>query len=447
MKKVKSIKYFYSTEDSLWTEGKINYNKYEDTLEITDARKQTVKGFGGCFNEAGWDVLRDLKEEDRKNILDDLFDPNKCAFNVCRLPIGANDYALEWYSYDETPGDYDLKDFSIKRDREYLLPYLKEALKRNSEISLFASPWSPPTWMKTKRAYNFGTLKWEERNLKAYAKYFVKYLEEYKKEGIKVDQVHVQNEPVADQKFPSCKWTGKELRDFIKYYLGPAVRESGMDTEIWLGTLNGPFGDFMLPGCAPFSEFYDQFVNTVLCDKEARKYISGVGFQWGGKHVIEQAEISYPEVRFMQTENECGDGKNTWEHAEYVFGLFWHYFQHQVESYVYWNMVLPEGGVSTWGWEQNSLITVNPETKEVKYHPEYYFMKHFSHFVKKGAKKVVTRGHWTSNSIVFENPDGEIIVIVGNAMDIDREFTFKYKETQFSTNIKAHSINTFCVEA
>lgn len=83
----------------------------------------------------------------------------------------------------------------------------------------------------------------------------------------------------------------------------------------------------------------------------------------------------------MFDKNKCGDGKNTWEHAEYVFGLFWHYFQHQVESYVYWNMVLPE----------------------------YYFMKHFSHFVKKGAKKVVTKGHWTSNSIVFENPDGEII--------------------------------------
>jgi len=183
-----------------------------------------------------------------------------------------------------------------------------------------------------------------------------------------------------------------------------------------------------------------------LSDKDARKYIKGVGFQWGGKHIIEQVALSYPEIRLMQTENECGDGKNTWEHAEYVFGLFWSYFTHNVESYVYWNMVLPKGGVSTWGWEQNTMITIDPETNEVVYEPEFYIMKHFSHFVKSGAKRIVTKGHWTSNSVVFKNPDGEIIVVVGNAMDSDREFTFKHNGNSFSSVIKAHSVNTFCVQ-
>ncbi|MBU3154953.1 glycoside hydrolase family 30 protein [Clostridium estertheticum] len=442
---MKKVKHIYSNGVDLWKEGVTGNDQYEDTLEVTHERKQVVKGFGGCFNEAGWEILKNLNNDVRNNILDDLFNESGCAFNVGRLPMGASDYALEWHSYDETPGDYELKNFSITRDKEYLLPYLKEAIKRSPEMALFASPWSPPTWMKTKRAYNFGKLIWEEKNLKAYANYFIKYLESYQNEGIKVEQVHVQNEPVADQKFPSCIWTGKELRDFIKHYLGPLMKKKGMNTELWLGTINGPFFDFMLEGCAPFSEFYDQFVNTVLADKEARKYISGVGFQWGGKHVIEQAELSYPELRFMQTENECGDGNNTWEHAEYVYGLFWQFFQHGVESYVYWNMVLPEGGVSTWGWKQNSLITIDAETKKVIYQPEYYVMKHFSHFIKKGAKKVVTKGHWTSNSVVFENPNGDLVVIVGNAMDTDREFTFKCDGESFSTVIKQHSINTFCV--
>lgn len=442
------IRHIYSIENNYWKEGKVEDIEYEDLLEMTDQIKQTVKGFGGCFNEISWDILKKLDEDKRKEILDNLFTEEGLNFSIGRLPIGASDYALEWHSYDEMANDYELKNFTIKRDEEYLLPYVKEALKRNKDISFFASPWSPPTWMKTKKAYNFGTLIWEEKNLNAYAEYFVKYIREYEKAGVKIEQIHIQNEPHADQKFPSCMWTGKEMRDFIKNHIGPVFKENKLDTEIWLGTINGPFVDFQIPGySAPFSQFYDQCVNTVLSDKEARKYISGAGFQWGGKHVIEQVELSYPEIRLMQTENECGDGKNTWEHAEYVFGLFWHYFTHNVESYVYWNMVLPKGGVSTWGWEQNTMITIDPETKEVQYEPEFYIMKHFSNFVKPSAKRILAKGHWSSNSVIFKNPDDEIIAIVGNAMDNDREFTFKYEDVSFSTIIKAHSINTFCVQA
>ena len=441
------VKHIYSSDIRYWQEGQINNIEYEDILETTPETKQTIKGFGGCFNEISWDILKQIDKSKRKSILDSLFTEDGCNFNIGRLPIGASDYSLEWHSYDETSGDYELKDFTIKRDEECLLPYVKEALIRKPDMSLFASPWSPPTWMKTKKAYNFGTLLWEPENLQAYANYFVKYVEEYKKAGVKIEQIHIQNEPHADQKFPSCMWTGKEMRDFIKNHLGPAFDEKGIDAEIWLGTINGPFVDFQIPGYgAPFSQFYDQCVNTVLSDKDARKYIVGAGFQWGGKHVIEQVELSYPEIRLMQTENECGDGKNTWEHAEYVFGLFWHYFTHNVESYAYWNMVLPKGGVSTWGWEQNTMITIDPGTKEVVYEPEFYVMKHISHFVKPGAKRIVTKGHWTSNSIVFENPNGEIIAIVGNAMDNDREFTLKHNGNSFSTVIKAHSVNTFCVQ-
>lgn len=440
------IKHIYSCYKNYWQDGKIENVRYEDTLELTEKIKQSLKGFGGCFNEIGWDVLSKLDEGTRKDILDNLFTEKGLNFNMGRLPMGASDYALEWYSYDEVSGDNALKNFSIKRDEEYLIPYLKEALKRKPKMSLFASPWSPPTWMKTKKAYNFGSLKFDEETLKSYADYFVKYVQEYEKRGIKIEQLHIQNEPHADQKFPSCMWTGKEMRDFIKNYLGPAFEKNKIDTEIWLGTINGPFADYQIPGYgAPFSQFYDQCVNTVLSDKDARKYLSGVGFQWGGKHVIEQTELSYPEIRLMQTENECGDGRNTWTHAEYVFGLFWHYFSHSVESYIYWNMVLPQGGISTWGWEQNTMITVVPETNEVVYEPEYFVMKHFSHFIKPGAKRIETKGHWTSNSIVFMNPDGEIVIVVGNAIDRDREFTFKSKEVEFSSVIKSHSINTFIV--
>lgn len=223
--------------------------------------------------------------------------------------------------------------------------------------------------MKTKKSYNYGRMRMEDAYLKAYADYFVKFVKAYEKESIKIEQVHVQNEPMADQKFPSCIWLGEDMRRFIADYMGPAFEKAGLDTELWLGTINGPFVDFMMPGSAPFHEHYDQFANTILSDERARKYITGVGFQWGGKHVMEQVVESYPELHYMNTESECGDGENSWEHMEYIFRQMWFYFRHGAEKYTYWNMALQDGGISTWGWAQNSLCTVNPETKELKLQP------------------------------------------------------------------------------
>ena len=179
---------------------------------------------------------------------------------------------------NETQGDYEMRNFSIERDKEYLIPYIKEAEKYSGKLNLFASPWSPPTWMKSPPVYNFGTLIWEEKNLKAYAFYFKRFIEEYEKEGIKINQIHIQNEPIADQKFPSCVWSGKELRDFVKSYIGPLFEKSKINTEIWLGTLNSPYDDYGDSNWQ-FGQ-YNNFANTVLSDKEAKKYISGVGYQW-----------------------------------------------------------------------------------------------------------------------------------------------------------------------
>ncbi len=144
-----------------------------------------IDGFGGCFNELGYQALSHLTEDERNQILDALFFNNgDCRFSICRLPIGASDYALEWYSLNDTPEDYDMRDFSIERDKKYIIPYIREALKRNPDLKLFASPWSPPTWMKHPKAYNYGTLRWEPKVLEAYALYFVKFVQAYEQEGI-----------------------------------------------------------------------------------------------------------------------------------------------------------------------------------------------------------------------------------------------------------------------
>lgn len=319
------LKWIESTREKQWNEnvsatlktGKVN-------LEITDSTGRVIDGFGSCFNELGMKAIEYLSEKDREKILDALFSVNgDCQFNICRLPIGASDYALEWYSHNETEDDYGMEHFSIERDQKYIIPYIREALKRNPDIQFFASPWSPPTWMKHPKAYNYGTLRWEKKILEAYALYFVKFIEAYEREGIHIHQLHVQNEVAADQKFPSCLWTGEQLQEFIRDYLGPAFEKHGLDTEIWLGTINAP---------EPWQEMmsnttsdYDAYAGLVLSDPEAYKYIAGVGYQWAGKYAIQRTVQSYPELKYLQTENECGNGKNTWEYAQYVYNLFQHY--------------------------------------------------------------------------------------------------------------------------
>ncbi|HZH58973.1 MAG TPA: glycoside hydrolase family 30 protein [Metabacillus sp.] len=441
-----SYSWISTTRDQYWQVKNIATNDEKSpNLVISDEKKRVIDGFGGCFNELGYEALTLLSEEDRNEVLDALFLPDgECQFSICRLPIGASDYALEWYSHNETDNDYEMEHFSIERDKKYLIPYIKEALKRNPDLKLFASPWSPPTWMKFPKAYNYGTLRWEPEVLKAYALYFVKFVQAYEEEGIRIHQIHVQNEVVADQKFPSCKWTGEQLREFIGSYLGPTFEEHGINSEIWLGTINAP---------EPWEELmhgttsdYDVYAQTVLSDPTANQYIKGVGYQWAGKYAIQRTVQSYPELKYMQTENECGNGKNSWEYALYVHNLYRHYFVNGANAYIYWNMVLQPKGRSTWGWEQNSMITVDPDSKNVINNPEYYVMKHFSHFVKPGAFRLETTGPWTGNTTAFQNSDGSKVIVIANPLKDARELILELNGEGKSFLLDAESVNTIVLK-
>jgi glucosylceramidase len=433
-----------TTQNECLANGEVHISKEKlyHTLELNGESYQTMEGFGGCFNELGYIALNKVSKDKKEEVMKKLFDPQECNFTYCRLPIGANDYAASWYSLNETKGDYEMKNFSIERDKGCLIPYIKEAEKYSGKLNLFASPWSPPTWMKYPEVYNYGNLLWEEKNLKAYALYFKRFVEEYEKEGIKINQVHIQNEPIADQKFPSCVWSGKQLRDFIKGYIGPLFEESKMDTEIWLGTLNSPYDDYGDENWQ-FGQ-YNNFANIVLSDKDAKKYINGVGYQWGGKHALLQTKVAYPEMKLIQTENECGEGKNSFEYAEYVFNLMWTYLMNGVCAYTYWNMVLEENGVSTWGWKQNSLVTVTKDN-DVHYNPEYYLMRHFSKYVKQGAVMKGLKGDFAGNALAFENPDESVVLELLNPFDEAQDVTFNLKGANYNFTVKPHSFNTLII--
>lgn len=406
-------------------------------LVVSDRTDQIWRGFGGCFNEMGWDVLSRIPAAGRETVMRDLFAPGRgLAFNYCRLPVGANDYALSWYSLDEAPGDLALRKFSIERDRRCLIPYIRSALRYQPGMTLFASPWSPPTWLKNPPVYNYGTMVWRKEYLRAYANYFLKFVRAYATEGVRIAQIHVQNEPMADQKFPSCLWSGAQLRDFIRDYLGPLFEREKAGTEVWLGTLNGG-------GLDP-DNGYDRYAGLALNDTRARRYISGVSYQWAGRTAVQKTHAAWPALPVIQSENECGDGTNTWHYAYYIFDLVQHYIANGVAAYVYWNMVLPPGGASTWGWKQNAIITVDPETGRATRNPEYYVMRHFAGFIRPGARRVALEGEWSANGVCFRQ-GRETVLVIKNGLPHAATVVAESGSARVRLRLPAGSINTVVI--
>ena len=438
------ISWHISGENARWMAKQPETVNAPATLEPDGRTYQRMEGFGGCFNELGYRALSHLSGADRAELLSELFSPQKANLNLCRLPIGANDYAENWYSLDETPGDLSLAYFSIERDRHCLIPYIKEALRYQPEMKLFASPWSPPTWMKDPPVYNWGKLIWTPENLRAYADYFVRFVQAYAKEGVRVDQVHVQNEPVANQKFPSCMWTGEELRDFIRDYLGPALREGSPETELWLGTINAPGCDYRkLIFDKWATEDYDYFANVVLSDERALSFITGVSYQWGGKIAIQRTfESWWPRVRLMQSENECGFGDNTWDYALYVWTMLKHYIANGAESYLYWNLILEPDGCSTWGDPQNAMVTVDPGTGRYERNPDFYVMKSCSAIVQRGAVRLGMKGAWAADTLAFANPDGSLALSVMNPFRETRPLTLNHAGETLRFALEPRSVSS-----
>ena len=417
-----------TTENNAWHESKSVDIKGGIELKVA-GEEQRIRGFGTCFSELGALALNSLEKTEREAFLDELFDEDKCNFNYCRTPMGASDFSVDHFSYNETDGDYEMKNFSIERDRKLLLPLIFEGLKRQKDMQMFASPWCPPLWLKTKRAYSNGTFNMTEENLSAYALYFKKYVEAYLKEGVPLVHVCPQNEPCSNQRFPSCVWTGKELTEFIGGYLGKTLEELPID--IVFGTINGPETD-----ARKLYTRYSDYLGVAMRDEKARKYIKGVAYQWAGKYALLETHDDYPELEIIQSESECGHGENSWEHMMYVFEMMRQYFRMGASSYVYWNIALEGDCESTWGWKQNSLIKVVDGKGTLT--PEFYLMKHFSHFVKRGARYLKLKGEYSSSSVAFKNPDGSIVLVVANPYTDDMTVTFEGK----SYVLPPRSINT-----
>ncbi|MBQ8392564.1 MAG: glycoside hydrolase family 30 protein [Clostridia bacterium] len=416
-----------TTEKNKWQKGKTT-SKEGIKISFGD-EKQNIRGFGTCFSELGAIALNKLSTKEKNELLDELFTEEGANFNYCRTPIGASDFATDFYSYNETDGDYEMKNFSVERDEKYLLPLIREALYRQKDMQMFASPWCPPLWLKTIKVYSNGIFNATPENFKAYALYFKKYVEAYHSKGVPIIHIHPQNEPCSNQVFPSCVWSGEMLTRFIGDYLGEALKGTGVD--IFYGTVNGPEGDERWTKTR-----YHQYLGYAMQDEKARKYIKGVGYQWAGKMALGATHDDYPELELIQTESECGRGDNSWAQMMYIFEMMRMYIREGASAYVYWNIALEGDGSSTWGWKQNSLIHVQGNKATLT--PEFYLMKHVSHFVKRGARFVESKGEFSSNTLAFVNPDGGRVLFVANPYETEKIVTVEEK----SYALPPRSLNT-----
>lgn len=407
-----------------------NCSNETDIVIHPEKEYQEIIGFGGAFNEVGWEAIKCLNEDAKNSLMKELFTKEGCNFTLCRTPIGASDFALDAYSLNDVRNDFAMENFSIERDKKSLIPYIKEAMKNNPDIKIWSCPWSPPYWMKTTDDMcNGGELIDTPENLRAYADYFVKYLNAYENEGIKIYAFAVQNEIDVINVYPTSTMTAEMMRKFVRAYLIPALVRYGknpLKSQLWLGTIRD------VPG----------YADVVVNDAVIKQFASALGFQYSSAEVVNHSYENSTNMKIVHTESPCHNGANSWEEAKEIFKDIIMYLRSGCSNYCYWNMVLNETKLSTWDWAQNSVVTVNRQTKEVTFNPEFYVMKHFSSYIMPGAKRVESISADNESSIAFKNPDGSLICVLSNFEAASKKINIKIGNETIMQVIEPGSIYT-----
>jgi glucosylceramidase len=416
------------TEPKLVTSAQGAYWKVGTLTEVTSGNAdvtvndasalQTWNGFGGTFNEAGWNALSVLGAADRAAAMKLLFDAADGArFVYGRVPIGASDYATARYTLDENPGDTTMAKFSVDHDKAALIPYIQAALAINAGLHLWASPWTPPTWMKDNAAMDGGHMKEDAADFQALALYLARFVEDYGKLGIKIEAVHPQNEPNYETRYPSCLWTPAGMATFIGSYLGPTFASRNIAADIYLGTMSN--ADAGKDGT---------IISTVTGNATAAGFVKGFGLQWNMLPNV--AGLKSRNQPIVQTEHKCGNypwnpagfpafnpdrAPNDYPYAVESWGYIRDWIKAGVNVYSAWNMVLDTAGKnldSQRPWPQNALLIVDTTAKTLIATPAYFVFRHVSQYVDPGAKVVATSG---GDALAFKNPDGTIVAVVYNS--------------------------------
>jgi glucosylceramidase len=402
--------------------GTINFEPLAQPLEtqtcvfVDPSRTfQTFLGIGGAITDASAETFAKLPKRSQAEVLKAYFDPKEgIGYTLARTNIHSCDFSSGSYTY-VAEGDKELKTFSVDHDKKFRIPFIKEAsTAAGGKLRLFASPWSPPAFMKDNNDMLHGG-KLRPEYYQSWANYFAKFVKAYRKEGIPVWGISIQNEPMATQKWESCIFTGDGERDFLKKYLGPTmVREGLASTKIIAWDHN--------------RDLIYQRASTMLNDPEAAKYVWGIGYHWyepwsGGEMMYDNVRLvhdTFPDKNLLFTEG-CAESYDTRRVRDWTFGE--RYGQSMIHDlncgtvgWTDWNILLDEtGGPNHVGNFCFAPIHGDTRTGEITYVNSYYYIGHFSKFIRPGAKRVASSPSRSSLlSTSFINADGKVATVVMN---------------------------------
>jgi glucosylceramidase len=409
-------------------------------VSLTGKTDQTMLGFGAALTESACVLLRRMPEEKCMALLREIYAPEKGNFSVGRICVGSSDYAETPYDFAPVPDDMEMRHFDASHDDEAILPILKAIRNINPDLFLLASPWSPPGWMKTSGVLQGGWMR--QKYIKAFALYYLKFLQHYKKAGLVLDALTVQNESETDQigKMPACLWHPEfEMEAVLE--LRTLLDENGFSAlKIWLMDHN-----FNMWRRACFQ----------MDDPKVKQASAGIAWHpyEGYPQMVNWFRREHPECENHWTEGnvvpiDLVTGYNrTFSIGDMAAG-FLQCLCNGIQSITLWNLALDPVGYPTIGpFACKGTVEIGKDG-EVRYSPEYYTLLHFSKFIKRGALRIELDAEDLPGNIeaaAFVNPDGGRVVIASNTNKFDSEFILRDGQRDFRVPLLRESVSTIVV--
>ncbi|TCC95869.1 glycoside hydrolase family 30 protein [Pedobacter hiemivivus] len=448
----------YTTADHtdlrLTASGSLTFKELKQPLETQicvfvdpQTKFQSVTGIGGTITDAAAETYATLSNDVQKEFLKAYYDrDNGIGYTLARTTIHSSDFSSGSYTYVKE-NDAALQSFNLEHDQKYRIPLLKQCIvAAGGKLPLFVSPWSPPAFMKSNHdMLRGGKLLPAFRS--AWANYFVKFIKGYEKEGIPVWGLTVQNEPMATQKWESCIFTAEEERDFIKEYLGPILHKNGLaDKKLIAWDHNR-------------DQIY-QRASVILKDPEASKYVWGIGYHWyetwtGSDMLFNNVKLvheAFPDKQLLLTEG-CVEKFNLDSISRWDLGERYGYsmindFNSGVTAWTDWNMLLDDkGGPNHVGNFCFAPVHADTKTGKLIYTNSYYYLGHFSKFVRPGARRVASSSNRDKLiTTAFMNTDGKLAVIVMNKSNDKIPYYLWMDGKAAETTSLPHSISTFIIQ-
>lgn len=376
----------------------------KNTITVEPAKRfQEMLGFGAAFTDAACYMFNTLEPSKREELLRMFFDSRQAGLSVCRTCMGASDYATKVYSYADER-DPELRNFSIEHDKTYILPSIRMARKINPDLFLFASPWSPPGWMKPNGSMLGGCMK--RGSIPVYAQYFLKFLQAYNAEGVLVNAVSTQNETDTEQdgRMPACAWPQEYEIEFVGEHLGPLLENNGMKTHVWMLDHN-----YNLWGRAI----------CTLDNPAVKKYSNAIAWHGyvGNPEMMQKVHAAHPDAQMFWTEGgpeydspKYGTEWSRW--SETFTGIV----RNHAQSIIGWNLALDEVGRPNIGpFNCGGLVTIHSRTKQITESGQYWAMSHWSRKVKRGARRIESQSALKDvHHAAFENTNGQRVLMITN---------------------------------